>query len=171
MFKTTYGFPVFSGAYLPERVAQTCFPRTAAFRLAFGTNLGPTKQVRAALRRYAASTLEQIARVSISPSAAGSCDRRIPVPSSARSCETAAGREEDSDKWRVQSDESDSPIPESRFPYLAPSPCPRHSLISFIGGRVEEDEGIFFVGRGAAREVTPQPHDKQNVGPPARDGW
>jgi hypothetical protein len=22
-----------------------------------------------------------------------------------------------------------------------------------------------------ATEVTPHPHDKQNVGPPARDGW
>ena len=53
-----------------------------------------------------------------------------------------------------------SPAP--RFPSLAPSQCPRHSPVSFIGGSVEKDEGIFFVGGGAAREVTPHP---------ARDGW
>ena len=55
---------------------------------------------------------------------------------------------------------------ESRFPSLAPSQCPRHSPTSFIGGRVEEDEGIFLVGGGAAREVAPHPHDKQNLWPP-----
>jgi len=62
-----------------------------------------------------------------------------------------------SDEWRV-----DSRSPVSRFPSLAPSQCPRHSPASFIGGSVEKDEGIFFVGGGAAREVTPQS---------ARDGW
>ena len=43
-----------------------------------------------------------------------------------------------------------------------PSQCPRHSPTSFIGGSVEEDEGMFFAGGEAAREVTPHP---------ARDGW
>jgi len=57
-----------------------------------------------------------------------------------------------------------TPDPGLDFP--APSQCPRDSPASFIGGRVAEDEGIFLVGGGAPREVTPHPHHKQNVGNP-----
>jgi hypothetical protein len=95
----------------------------------------------------------------------------------ARSCEPAAGRKDNdkwlenrgtglgirdtganpghgkcSDEWRLTSRE-----PEPRVPSLAPSQCPPHSPASFIGGRVEEDEGKISVGGGAARKVTAPP--------------
>ncbi|MGB7902639.1 MAG: hypothetical protein WCG09_09410, partial [Halobacteriota archaeon] len=57
---------------------------------------------------------------------------------------------------------------------LAPSQCPRHSPASFIGGRVEEDEGKLFVGGEAAREVTPPPAatagENACHGPPSGEG-
>ena len=68
------------------------------------------------------------------------------------------------------------------LPTRAPSWVPRHYLTSFIGRLSWKDEFMFrvptetqrFPLRHPARssaEVTPHPRDKQNVGPPARDGW
>ena len=65
-----------------------------------------------------------------------------------------------SDEWRVASRAHEPPRPVSR-PW-PPSQCPRQSPTSFIGGSLEEDEGILFVGGEAAGEVTRHP---------ARDGW
>ena len=62
-----------------------------------------------------------------------------------------------SDEWRATSRQAESRVP---FPVLGPLAlrpkavfgrrveCPRPSPASFIGGRVEEDEEILFVGSG-----------------------
>ena len=86
-----------------------------------------------------------------------------------RSRKPAAGHEADSDKWRVASQQRE-PRVTARYPSLAPSQCPRHSPASFIGGSGEEDEGIFFVGGGATREVTLIPMTSRTWALPATAG-
>jgi hypothetical protein len=54
--------------------------------------------------------------------------------------------------------------PTSRFRSLAPSQCPRHSPASFIGGRVDGDEGTLFVGGEAGLEATPYSSSRREKG-------